>query len=110
MQGDVDVSCTCPSSLYWGQQYLGTKQDYSLDKNTIEPTVRPPKIPVCKHTIATLSVLPFWYNTIIRDLRVKGVLGSSKIQDEKIEDQSEELKEETELEELEASEKALENK
>jgi hypothetical protein len=110
MQGDVDVSCTCPSAIYWGQQYLGTKQDYSLDKNTIEPTVRPPKIPVCKHTIATLSVLPFWYNTIIRDLRVKGVLGSSKIQDEKIEDQSEELKEETELEELEASEKALENK
>jgi hypothetical protein len=74
IQGDVAVSCTCPAAKYWGQQYNGTQDEYALDKNDIPPTVRIPTQPLCKHTILTLTVLPFWYNTIVRDLRAKGVL------------------------------------
>jgi len=74
IQGDVAVSCSCPAAKYWGQQWNGTKQDYSIDKNDIPPTVRIPTQPLCKHTIVMLTVLPFWYNTIVRDLRSKGVL------------------------------------
>lgn len=74
VEGDIAVSCTCPAAKYWGQQYVGTKNGYSIDKNDIAPTVRIPTQPICKHTIQTLSVLPFWTNTITRDLRNKGVL------------------------------------
>jgi hypothetical protein len=106
MQGDVDVSCECPAAKYWGQQYNGTKGDYSLDKNTIPPETRIPTQPICKHTIATLTVLPFWWNSIIRDLRKKDVLPSAEEQDKKTKEQSQELKDNAELEELEAEEKA----
>lgn len=74
IQGDVGVSCSCPAAKYWGQQWNGTQNDYSIDKNDIPPTVRIPTQPLCKHTILTLTVLPFWYNTIVRDLRSKGIL------------------------------------
>ena len=83
IQGDVSLSCNCPASKYWGQQYLGTKDDYSLDKNDIAPTKNIPLQPICKHTLATLTVLPFWYNTIVRDLRTKGVLPSVMTDKEK---------------------------
>ena len=84
IQGDIDVSCECPAAKYWGQQYNGTKDNYSLDKNDIPPTVRIPTQPICKHTVLTLTVLPFWYNTIIRDLRNKGVLPSSEVKNKKV--------------------------
>jgi len=74
LQGDVAVSCSCPAAKWWGQQYKGTQDDYALDKNDIAPTVRIPTQPLCKHTILTLTVLPFWYNTIVRDLRSKGLI------------------------------------
>jgi hypothetical protein len=73
IQGDVSVSCECPAAKWWGQQYNGTIDDYSLTKNTIAPTVRIPTQVLCKHTILMLTVLPFWYNTIIRDLKQKGM-------------------------------------
>ena len=74
IQGDVAVSCQCPAAKWWGQQYNGTQDNYSLDKNDIAPTVRIPTQVLCKHTILTLTVLPFWYNTIIKDLKAKGIL------------------------------------
>lgn len=78
IQGDIDVSCECPAFKYWGSEYNGTKGDYSLTKNNIPPTRNIPTQVICKHTVLTLTVLPFWYNTIIRDLRNKGILPSSK--------------------------------
>lgn len=107
IQGDIAVSCTCPAAKWWGQQYNGTKGDYSLDKNDIAPTVRIPTQPLCKHTILTLTVLPFWYNTIVRDLRNNGAIPSAKIEDEKIEDQKDKNKKSSEAEELEQLEKEL---
>lgn len=74
IDGDIAVSCECPAATYWGQQYLGTKDGYSIDKNDIPPTVRIPTQPLCKHTLQMLNVVSFWWNTIIRDLRNKGVL------------------------------------
>lgn len=95
IQGDIAVSCTCPAAKYWGQQYNGTVDDYSLDKNTIAPTVRIPTQVLCKHTILMLTVLPFWYNTIVRDLRAKGVLGNrDKKKDRKVKEQDKEQEKE----------------
>lgn len=83
MQGDLGVACNCAAAKYWGQQYLGTRQDYSLDKNDIPPKRNVPTQPVCKHTLATLTVLPFWYNTLVRDLRSSGLLPSAMTDDQK---------------------------
>ena len=74
MKGDVAVSCECPASIYWGQQYVGTQKGYSIDKNDIAPTVNVPTQVVCKHVLTMLSVAPFWWNTIVRDLRSSGKL------------------------------------
>lgn len=72
--GDLAVSCTCPAATYWGQEYLGTKQGYSIVKNDIEPKRNLPTQVLCKHTYAMLVILPAWWNTITRDLRAKGIL------------------------------------
>lgn len=74
IQGDIAVGCNCPASKYWGQQYRGTKDNYSTVINKVAPTVLEPKQVICKHVLTTLTVLPFWWNSIIRDLRNKGIL------------------------------------
>lgn len=109
IQGDVDVYCECPAAKYWGQQYNGTKGDYSLDKNDIPPTVRIPTQPICKHTVLTLTVLPFWYNTIVRDLRNKGILPSSEVKNKKIDDKQVDLEADT-IENLEDVDKEKKEK
>ncbi len=77
--GDLELSCTCPAAKYWGMQYRGTLEDYSLIKNWIEPTVLEPKQPLCKHTIAVITkALPFIVNTLVRDLRRAGTLPDRK--------------------------------
>jgi hypothetical protein len=83
IQGDMSLDCTCPAASYWGQHYLGTQQDYSLTKEERPPKRNIPTQPVCKHTLATLTVLPFWYNTIVRDLRNSGLLPSVMSDDDK---------------------------
>lgn len=84
IEGDIAVSCTCPASKYWGQQYVGTQKGYSIDKNDIAPTRNIPTQVVCKHILSTLQVLPFWTNTIVRDLRAKGVLKSGQKSKQKL--------------------------
>lgn len=74
INGDIAVSCSCPAAKYWGQEYKGTQHSYSLVKNTIAPTRNTPTQVVCKHTLATLTALPFWNNTFVRDFRAKGLL------------------------------------
>ena len=61
------------AAKYWGQQFHGTEDDYSLDKNEIPPRRNIPTQALCKHTILALTVMPFWQNTIVRDLRKKGL-------------------------------------
>jgi len=74
VEGDIRVSCECPAAKYWGMQWNGTRQDYSIVRNTIAPTKLEPKQQVCKHTYLALQVLPFWTNTILKDIRAKGLL------------------------------------
>lgn len=107
MQGNVAVACTCPASMYWGQQYNGTQQGYSIVKNNIAPERNLPTQVICKHVAATLTWLPFWSNTIVTDLRAKGVFNNyapekiDKAQQEILLDELtalEELPQETEVE------------
>ena len=93
LQGDVAVSCSCPAAKYWGQQYRGTKDEYSLDKNTIPPKRNIPTQVICKHTILALTVLPFWYSTLVRDLRKLGLMPSTKKTAKKTDQKSKEIKE-----------------
>ncbi len=83
IQGDVSLGCTCPAAKYWGQNYLGTRDGYSIDKETRPPKRNIPTQPVCKHTLATLTALPFWWNTIVRELRSAGILPSVMSDEEK---------------------------
>lgn len=80
IQGDLAVGCTCPASKYWGQEYVGTQNDYSIVHNDIPPTRNIPTQVVCKHVLTTLAVIPFWWNTLVRDLRNKGLLDKYKKQ------------------------------
>jgi hypothetical protein len=74
LKGNVAVSCNCPAAMYWGQQYNGTLNDYSLDTNDIAPTINIPTQPICKHTFVALSILPFWRNRIFRDMKELGII------------------------------------
>lgn len=78
INGNLLVSCTCPAATYWGQEYKGTIHDYSLVKNNIPPTRNLPTQVVCKHMFATLTALPFWNNSIVRDFRALGILSGHK--------------------------------
>jgi len=109
IQGDIDVSCECPAFKYWGSEYNGTKGDYSLTKNDIPPTRNVPTQVICKHTVLTLTVLPFWYNTIVRDLRNKGILPSSEVKNKKVDDKQIDLEADT-IENLEDVDKEKKEK
>ena len=74
LNGNIKVDCSCPAAMYWGQQWNGTKQGYSLVKNDIAPTRNIPTQVICKHTMLALQVLPFWASNIVQDLRKKNVL------------------------------------
>ncbi len=74
IQGDIKNFCSCPAYLYWGNAWLGGQHDYAIEPTDIAPKRNFPLQPVCKHSIATLSVLPFWWNTILRDLKQKGIV------------------------------------
>ena len=72
-ESDVGVSCNDPSFLYWGAAYNATKNGYNIYVET-----RAPKDPnkqtkdnfvLCKHLIALLHSVPFWWNTIINDYK-----------------------------------------
>ena len=107
IKDNIAVSCECPAYTYWGPAWRGTQEDYAIEPNNIAPTVRPPVQPICKHLITSLTIMPFWTNTIVRDLRRKGLLNSTsqskkdkvKTQDEKelvVDEVKEEVKNEVE--------------
>lgn len=104
MQGDVSVACDCPASKYWGQQYNGTKQDYSIVKNNIEPTRNRQYQTLCKHVVTMLTVMPFWWTSVVRDLRKKGLLSKKGLDlgDNKTEETQNVNQEEIELKSAEA--------
>lgn len=69
--GDVRMSCSCPSYLYHGYQYLLTAMDAA-----IHPEERPPHVKnpdqrgiVCKHLSRLLRHLPFYSGQIATELK-----------------------------------------
>lgn len=71
LAGDIEVHCTDPSWKYWGFQYIGTKDKYSLQPEPRFPKVRNPylKGSVCKHLDNVLYILPFQSTRIISFLK-----------------------------------------
>ena len=59
-KGDLLVYCNDPSFKYFGWQYIGTKNGYSLKSETRYPKKRNPNLTgsICKHLVAVLPVLP----------------------------------------------------
>lgn len=88
-ESDVGVSCNDPSFLYWGAAYNATKNGYNIYVES-----RAPKDPnkqtkdnfvLCKHLIALLHSVPFWWNTIIKDYQkyFKIVEGKEEVPEKK---------------------------
>lgn len=71
--GDVGVSCNDPSFLYWGGAYNATKNGYNIFTETrgLNDPHKSTKqnFVLCKHLIAVLHAVPFWWNTIIGDYK-----------------------------------------
>jgi hypothetical protein len=72
-ESDVGVSCNDPSFLYWGGAYNATKDKYNIFVETRglnEPHIETKtKFVLCKHLIAVLHAVPFYWNTIIADYK-----------------------------------------
>lgn len=70
IEGNIEVHCTDPSWRYWGFQYIGTKDDYSILPEPRYPKIRNPQLKgsVCKHLDNVLFVLPFQNTKILKDL------------------------------------------
>jgi hypothetical protein len=70
---DVGVSCNDPSFLYWGGAYNATKDKYNIfieTRSLNEPhRETKQKFILCKHLIAVLHAVPFYWNTIIADYK-----------------------------------------
>lgn len=69
--GDIRVSCSCPSYLYWGYQYILTVLDSAIYPETRFPKVRNPQERgiVCKHLNRVLRVLPFYSGRIAKEMQ-----------------------------------------
>ena len=73
-KADIQLSCTCPAQLYYGGDYVLSKDKYDAkygDKEKRPPKVRNPKEygAHCKHVQAVFKVLPFYQNTAAKWLR-----------------------------------------
>jgi len=70
MKGNVHVDCTCEDFSYGGFRYIGTIQDYSIDKEYRYPVVRNANLKgtVCKHLTSLLKTLPSFQSVLIFDM------------------------------------------
>lgn len=75
VNGDIAVDCTDPSWKYWGFKYKGTKEGYSIGRETRFPRVRNPKLEgaLCKHLYIGVNILPFIVSRITKSLNKLGV-------------------------------------
>jgi len=73
-KADIQLSCSCPAQLYYGGDYILSKDKYDAkygDKEKRPPKVRNPKEygAHCKHVQAVFKVLPFYASTASKWLR-----------------------------------------
>jgi hypothetical protein len=69
---DVNVSCSCPASQYWGPNYQLTQADAKYGRQERRPPdIRNPHRygTACKHLQALLYVLPFYISTVAKWLK-----------------------------------------
>jgi len=69
-ESDVGVYCNDPSFLYWGAAYNATKGGYNIVVENRPPTKHlelKNKFVLCKHMIAVLRAVPFYWNNMVKD-------------------------------------------
>lgn len=68
---NLRLHCGCPSFLFWGYQYILTKNDSAIVPETRMPTIRNPQMKgiVCKHLRKTLRVLPFHIGDMAKEIK-----------------------------------------
>lgn len=70
---DVGVSCNDPSFLYWGGAYNATQQGHNIfveNRGLNDPNkATKEKFTLCKHLIAVLQAVPFYWNNIVGDYK-----------------------------------------
>lgn len=71
---DVEIKCSCPADLYYGGQYIRSKDKYKAnygDKEDRPPVQRNPKEygSYCKHLTVFMKVMPFYKSDIAKWLK-----------------------------------------
>jgi hypothetical protein len=68
---DMETSCSCPATLYWGQDYIRTQKDAQYgDREDRPPKIKNPreKGALCKHGDLVFDVLPAYKSTFAKHL------------------------------------------
>lgn len=102
-EADVGVSCNDPSFLYWGAAYNATKNGYNIFVESREPK-EPNKntkdnFVLCKHLIAVLHAVPFYWPDILKEY--KKFFDLDKVKEEEIKEAQKEDFTEEEIAEAE---------
>jgi len=69
---DIETSCACPATLYWGQDYIRTQRQAQYgDQENRPPNVRNPRQlgSLCKHGALVFEVLPAYTTTFASFLK-----------------------------------------
>jgi hypothetical protein len=69
---DMKTSCSCPATLYWGQDYIRTQRDAQFGRQeTRPPNIRNPRQygAYCKHGQNVFNVLPAYTTTFASFLK-----------------------------------------
>lgn len=72
-ESDVGVYCNDPSFLYWGAAYNATVGKYNIAVENRPPTTHlelKRKFVLCKHLIAVLRAVPFYWNNMVKDFMI----------------------------------------
>lgn len=68
---DIEISCNCPASLYFGMDYIQTQKGTKYgDRENRPPEIKNPRQygHSCKHAQAVLDALPFYSGTLSKHL------------------------------------------
>lgn len=85
-KSNIGIWCSCPSFQFWGAAYKATVNQYGIVKET-----RAPKEPnkqkkdnfwLCKHTLALMRAMPFWWPKILKDIKANQIKQLDKPQQE----------------------------
>lgn len=80
---DLAITCSCPADLYWGGQYIRTKNKSNYGQELRSPDIRNPKKygAYCKHLSALMSVLPMYVATLASFIKMYYMEDVEKVED-----------------------------